>query len=60
MLNPQDQVDKDRFEKLKKAQTDRGRPEEDATSIAAEEVKELRLREGKSKGVGDEPIARKR
>jgi hypothetical protein len=49
MLNPQNEVDKDRFEKLKSAQTDRGRDEDSAIDIAAEEVKELRRREGRSK-----------
>jgi len=49
MLNPDNQVDKQRFEKLKTAQTERGRDEEEATDIAAEEVKELRRREGRSK-----------
>jgi len=43
------QVDKDRFDKLKTAQVDRGRDEERAIEIAAEEVKELRRREGRSK-----------
>ena len=43
------QVDKDRFDKLKATQVDRGREEETAIEIAAEEVKELRRREGRSK-----------
>ena len=43
------QVDKDRFDKLKAAQMDRGRDEERAIEVAAEEVKELRRREGRSK-----------
>jgi len=55
MVNPENEVDKERFEKLKSAQTDRGRDEEKATEIAAEEVKELRRREGRSK---DEPEGR--
>jgi len=49
MLNPENEVDKDRFEKLKSAQTDRGRDEEKAIEVAAEEVKELRRREGRAK-----------
>lgn len=42
-------VDKERFDKLKATQVDRGREEEKAIEIAAEEVKELRRREGRSK-----------
>lgn len=42
-------IDKDRFEKLRSAQVDRGRDEREAVEIAAEEVKELRRREGRSK-----------
>jgi len=49
MVTPANEIDKDRFEKLKAAQTDRGREEEKATKIAADEVKELRRREGRSK-----------
>jgi len=49
MVKPANEVDKDRFEKIKTAQTDRGREEDKATEIAAEEVKELRRREGRSK-----------
>jgi hypothetical protein len=43
------QVDKVRFDKLKSTQVNRGREEEKAIEIAAEEVKELRRREGRSK-----------
>jgi len=43
------QLDKERFEKLKTAQMDRGRDEDRAIEVAAEEVKELRRREGRSK-----------
>ena len=43
------QVDKDRFDKLKATQVERGRDEDRAIEIAAEEVKELRRREGRSK-----------
>ena len=49
MLNPGNQVDKDRFEKLKHAQTERGRNDEKATEVAAEEVKEMRRREGRER-----------
>lgn len=49
MVKPENQVDKERFDKLKSAQTDRGRDEDDATQVAAEEVKEMRRREGRSK-----------
>ena len=49
MLNPENKVDKERFKKLKSAQTNRGRNEGEATEVAAEEVKELRRREGRSK-----------
>jgi hypothetical protein len=47
--NGKNQVDKDRFDKLKSTQVNRGRDEEKAIEIAAEEVKELRRREGRSK-----------
>ncbi len=43
------QIDKDRVEKLTQAQVARGRDEEQARLIAAEEVKELRRREGRTK-----------
>ena len=43
------QVDKDRFEKMTQTQVARGRDEEEAKTIAAEEVKELRRREGRTK-----------
>ena len=49
MLNQENQVDKDRFEKLKETQVERGRDEETAVEIAASEVKEMRRREGRSK-----------
>jgi hypothetical protein len=49
MLKEENKVDKERFEKLKDAQVDRGRDEEKAIEVAAEEVKELRVREGRSK-----------
>jgi hypothetical protein len=49
MLNQENQQDKDRFEKLKSAQVERGRDETKATEVAAEEVKEMRRREGRSK-----------
>jgi hypothetical protein len=49
MLNAENQKDKDRFEKLKDAQVERGRDEEEATEVAASEVKEMRRRDGRSK-----------
>jgi hypothetical protein len=49
MLNRENQKDKDRFEKLKEAQVERGRDEEKAIEVAASEVKEMRRREGRSK-----------
>jgi hypothetical protein len=49
MLKPENQVDKARFEKLKHAEEDRGREEEEAIDVAAGQVKELRGREGRSK-----------
>jgi hypothetical protein len=49
MLKPENQVDKQRFEKLKDTQVARGRDEDDATQVAADEVKEMRRREGRSK-----------
>jgi hypothetical protein len=49
MLNPKNEVDKERFEKLKDTQVERGRDEEKATEVAASEVKEMRRREGRSK-----------
>lgn len=41
-----DQLDQNRFDKLTQAQVARGRDEEQARKIAAEEVTELRRREG--------------
>jgi hypothetical protein len=49
MLNPENEKDKQRFEKLKDAQVERGRDEKKAAEIAASEVKELREREGRGK-----------
>lgn len=49
MLNTENEKDKDRFDKLKEAQVERGRGEEEATQVAASEVKEMRRREGRSK-----------
>jgi len=49
MLKPENEVDKDRFEKLKDAEIERGRDEEKAIDVAADQVKELRRREGRSK-----------
>lgn len=49
MLKPENQVDKERFDKLKETELDHGREEERATDVAAQQVKELRRREGRSK-----------
>jgi hypothetical protein len=49
MLNKENQRDKKRFEKLKETQIERGRDEEKAIDVAANEVKEMRRREGRSK-----------
>jgi hypothetical protein len=49
MLKKENQRDKKRFEKLKDAQIERGRGEEKAKQVAAEEVKQMREREGRSK-----------
>ncbi len=49
MLNKENQVDKKRFGKLKEAQTERGRDDDEATAEAAREVKQMREREGRSK-----------
>jgi hypothetical protein len=49
MLKKENQVDKERFEKLKDTQVEGGRDEEEATEVAASEVKEMRRREGRSK-----------
>jgi hypothetical protein len=48
-MNPKNEVDKERFEKLKETQVERGRDEEKAIEVAASEVKEMRRREGRSK-----------
>jgi hypothetical protein len=52
MLNAENEKDKERFEKLKEAQVERGRDDETATQVAASEVKEMRDREGRSKDPG--------
>ena len=49
MLRPENEVDKDRFEKLRDAELERGREEGKAIDVAADQVKELRKREGRSK-----------
>jgi hypothetical protein len=49
MLNTENKKDKQRFEKLKEHQEERGRDEEKAIEVAAHEVKEMRAREGRSK-----------
>ena len=49
MLNAENEQDKERFEKLKEAEVERGRDDEQAIDVAARQVKELRKREGRSK-----------
>jgi hypothetical protein len=53
MLNPENEKDKQRFDRLKKTELERGRDDEQAVEVAADQVKELRRREGRSKS--DEP-----
>jgi hypothetical protein len=48
-LNPENETDKQRFEKMKQTEQQRGRDEDTAIDVAAREVKELREREGRSK-----------
>jgi hypothetical protein len=48
-LRPENEVDKQRFEKMKHTEQQRGRDEDTAIDVAAREVKELREREGRSK-----------
>ena len=49
MLNAENEKDKERFERLKQTEVERGRDEDKATDVAAKEVKELRRREGRTK-----------
>jgi hypothetical protein len=49
MLKKENQRDKARFDKLKETQIKRGRDEKEATEEAANEVKQMRQREGRSK-----------
>jgi len=49
MLNAENEQDKERFEKLKEVEVVRGRDDEQATNVAARQVKEMRQREGRSK-----------
>ena len=53
MLKKGNQVDKNRFGKLKEAQVERGRDKESAPEVAAEEVEEMRRREGRSKDTAE-------
>jgi hypothetical protein len=54
-LKPANQVDQNRFERMKKTEQEHGRDEKTAVDVAAKEVKELREREGRSKDDGDPP-----
>jgi hypothetical protein len=49
VLKKENRTDKERFKKLKETQVERGRDENEATEVAASEVKEMRRREGRSK-----------
>ena len=49
MLKPENQIDKERFKRLKQTEEERGRGDEKATEVATEQVKEVRKREGRSK-----------
>ena len=53
MLNAVNKNDKQRFEKLKDTQVERGRDEETAIKVAASEVKEMCDREGHSKEIAE-------
>ena len=59
MLKAENKTDKARFEKLKETQMERGREEDTATQVAANEVKELRTREGRSKKDFQKPVRRR-
>nr|AXL05483.1 RelE/ParE family protein [uncultured bacterium] len=48
MLKPENQVDKKRFKRLKQTEEERGRTEEKAVEVAADQVKEIRKREGRN------------
>ena len=48
-LNTENQKDKERFDRMKKTELERGRDERKATDVAAQEIKELREREGRAK-----------
>ena len=50
-LKHENEKDKDRFDRMKQTEEERGRDEATATDVAAKEVKELRDREGRSKDV---------
>ena len=53
MMDPENEKDKNRFEKLKQTEVERGRDDQRATKVAAKEVKELRRREGRDKENGE-------
>jgi hypothetical protein len=48
-LKPANEKDKQRFDRMKHTEQERGRDEAAAIDVAAKEVKELRQREGRSK-----------
>lgn len=49
MLKQENEKDKERFDKMKSTEVERGRDEETAINVAAKETKELREREGRAK-----------
>ena len=49
MLKPENQADKKRFDRLKQTEEERGRTKRKAVEVAAEQVKEIRKREGRNK-----------
>ena len=53
MVYPENAIDKERFDKLRTLEISRGRSEEEATEVAAREVKVLREREGRDKDEGE-------
>jgi hypothetical protein len=60
MLKRENQVDKKRFRDLKSAEETEGMTEEEATQKAAEEVKEIRKQEGRTKDPSSTPQAHPR
>ena len=55
MPKPEKEKDQSRFDKLKRAETERGRDEETAADVAAREVEELRKQEGRARRGKENP-----